>query len=206
MEAVSMKKNLLAAFLVVCLVSVPLLNAAIIDWNCADDGDGAIVMDTPAFSYEGEDLYTLTMSGTQNWAPAHVEGDFTTDTELDPKVWIIEDIENQTTFAWTGYQIVIGMTKTFTISSVVAPDNWTFSITATAAGTIPNGGGSGYVGIVDYYANPGYELAIGDSADFGLKIEFLGTVAFCTEQTPIPEPATLGLFSIGALAFMRRRR
>ena len=197
-------KKLLTAILVI-IFTASFVNADIIDWNCDDDGDGAIVMNTPSFVHDGGDEYTLTMSGTQNWSPAHVEGDFITGENPDPKVWIIEDVENQTTFAWTGYQIIIGMSQSFTINSVIAPDNWTFSIITPVAGTIPNGGGSGYVGIVNYTANPGFELAIGDSGDFGLKVEFLGTVAFCTEQTPIPEPMTLGLLGLGALALRRKK-
>ncbi len=198
-------KKLLTAILIIVFTS-SFVNAAIVEWNCDDDGDGATVMDdTTALVHDIGDEYTLSMSGTQNWSPAHIEGDFITDTELDPKVWIIEEVDNQTSFAWTGYQIIIGMTKTFTISSVMAPDNWTFAITSTVAGSLPNGGGPGYVGIVNYYADPGYEIAIGDSGDFGLKVEFLGTVAFCTEQTPIPEPMTLGLLGLGALALRRKK-
>ncbi|OHB59252.1 MAG: hypothetical protein A2173_09870 [Planctomycetes bacterium RBG_13_44_8b] len=206
-----MKKNILIAFLAVCLLSVSVVSADIVDWNCDDDGDGAIVMDTPAWNYDsGSGEYTLSMAGTQYWAPAHVEGDFTTDTEEDPTVWIIETVDNQTTFDWTGYQILIGMTKNFTIStSVIAPDDWVFEIIQPSVlgggQEIPNGG-TGWLGTIDYSVGTGSPIEIGQSGDFGFKISFLGSVEFCTEQTPIPEPATLALLGIGVLASMRRRR
>ena len=201
-----MNKKILVAFLVISLVSVSLVNAAITDWRCDDDGDGAIVMDTPALTYDSDvNEYTLSMDGLQNWYPAHVVGDFNTDTELDPTVWIAETVDNNTTFAWTDYHITIGMTKTFSIStSVIAPDDWTFVVTQPVVGSIP-GGGTGWVGTIDYYVGDGSPIGIGESGDFGFKVSFLGKVAFCTEQIPTPEPTTLVLLSIGVLAFIRRR-
>src|SRR4030042_1429330 len=114
--------NFFAAFLLFVLASTSLVSASIIDWNCDDDGDGAIVMSYADLIGSGGD-YTLEMDGKQYWYPAHMEGDFTTDTELDPTVWLIEEIENDTTFAWTDYHITIGMDKTFSILStgLVAP-------------------------------------------------------------------------------------
>jgi len=206
-----MGKKILVAFLVISLVSASLVNATITDWRCDDDGDGAIVMGTPALTYDSNvNEYSLSMSGTQNWYPAHVVGDFNTNTELDPTVWIAETVDNNTTFAWTDYHITIGMTKSFSIStSVIAPDNWTFIITQPSVlgggQTLPNGG-TGWLGTIDYYVGAGSPIGIGQSGDFGFKVSFVGSVAFCTEQIPTPEPTTLALLSIGALAFMRRRR
>lgn len=89
-------------------------NASIVSWDCNDDGDGAIVMNQPSIVLTPVgDEYELAMDGVQNRYPAHVEGHFTTDTELDPTVRIIEDVENNTTFAWTDYHIVMGMSHTF---------------------------------------------------------------------------------------------
>ncbi|MGA2915521.1 MAG: PEP-CTERM sorting domain-containing protein [Sedimentisphaerales bacterium] len=199
-----MKKNLLVALLAILLVPLSVVNADIIGWSCADDGDHAIVMGTPTWT-EGSDDYTLTMDCTQNWSPGHLLGDFTTDTELDPKVLIDETVENDTTFAWTDYHITIGMTKTFSFLSVIAPEDWTYDTTPVVAGTIPNGGGPGWVGTVNYYVGTGSPIAIGDDGEFGLKVSFTGSVAFATQQVPTPEPATLALLSIGALVLRRRK-
>lgn len=205
-----MKKNLLVAFLVVCLLSVSLVNADIVSWNCADDGDGGIVMNTPTWSYNsGSDEYTLSMTGKQNFYPAHVIGDFTTDTEEDPTVWIAETVDNNTTFAWTDYHITIGMTKSFSIStSVITPDDWTFIITQPSVlggGQLLPNGGTGWLGTIDYYMGTGSAIGIGQSGDFGFKVSFAGSVDFCTEQIPTPEPATMTLLCIGALALTKRK-
>ena len=203
-------KKVVVIFVVMAVLAVSLpARAEIIDWNCADDGDGKIVMGAPTWGENPDYSYTLGMSCNQYGVPGdagHIGGDFTTDTELDPTVWIVESVDNYTNFAWTDYHITIGMNKTFTIGAVVTPLDWTYVVTAPAPGTIPNGGGPGWVGTVDYFVGTGSPIAITGSGDFGLKVSFLGSVAFNTEQIPTPEPTTLALLSVGALALIRRKR
>lgn len=190
------------------LFSAPFVSAVITDWNCTDDGDGAIVMNDSSTTWgydSGSGEYTLSMVGAQYWYPAHVEGNFTTDTETDPTVWIAETVDNQTTFAWTDYHITIGMTKNFSIStSVIAPDGWTFEVSQPISGQPMPNGGTGWLGTIDYYVGTGSPIAIGSSGDFGFKISFVGTVDFCTEQVPTPEPATLAILGLGATFIMAR--
>jgi hypothetical protein len=200
-------KKIVGVVLAILFVTVS-VNASITGYNCDDDGDGVIVMNSTDLSYDsGLDEYTLSMDCAQmSDAAGHVLGDFTA--PEDPKVWIAETVENQTSFAWTDYHITIGMTQTFSIStSVIAPDDWTFTVTQPIAGLLPNGGGSGYVGTIDYFAAPdGSPIAIGDSGDFGFKVTFAGSVSFCTEQYPTPEPATMSMLALGALALIRRKK
>jgi hypothetical protein len=176
-------------------------SASIVGFSCADDGDGAIVMNPATLTPVGDE-YDLTMSGVQNWHPAHMLGDFTTDTELDPTVRIIEYITNDTTFDWTDYHITITMNKTFTIShtAVVTPTDWTWVITD------PTVSGTNWVGMIDYYQDAGDPVAMGDEGAFGFKVSFLGSVAFSTAQVPTPEPTTIALLGLGAISLIRKRR
>jgi hypothetical protein len=181
---------------------------SIVAWNCDDDGDGAIVMNGPTWTEVGGE-YELRMNGSQYWAPGHILGDFDTDTELDPTVSIIQDLDNDTTFAWTDYHIEIGMNKSFSILStgLWMPAGWTAVITAPLGGQpLPNGSGLGWVGIIDYYIGTGAPVNIGDTATFGFKVSFIGDVQYCTKQYPTPEPTTILLLGLGAMSVIRRRR
>ena len=192
------------------LLAVPTVNATITNWTCADDGDGAIVMNPATMSWtdNGSHDYTLSMKGAQYRGAANVAGDFTTDSDLDPTVGIIEDISNDTTFDWTDYHITIGMSHAFIFVSsyIVTPDGWTESFGSVLSGQpIPNGG-TGWVGTVDYYIGTGDPVAMGDDGMFGFKVSFSGSTAFCTEQNPSPEPATIILLGLGAVSVIRRKR
>jgi MYXO-CTERM domain-containing protein len=192
---------------ILALTVAATVNANIISHSCADDGDGAIVMNTQETTWaDTPDGYKLNMYGTQYGYPAHLGGDFCTDTETDPTVWIVESVDNETGFTWTDYHIAVGMNKSFSITGVVAPPDWTSQITAPQANLqMPNNppGTLGWVGYVDYYA--GTTIAPGQSGDFGVVVSFLGTVAFSTEQVPTPEPITMSLLGLGGLALLRRR-
>jgi hypothetical protein len=176
----------------------------ILQWNLEPAGDGGTVAVTSSNLTETTpDQYELVAGCSQYGSPALLAGSFTTDA-TDPTVWLAQTIQNDTTFDWTGYHLAIGMTQPFTITGVIAPDNWTWTITDPVPGTTPSGI-AGYIGDVDYSVGTGSPIAQGASGDFGLIIHFNGSIAYCTQQVPLPEPATLGLLAIG-LAALRRRR
>jgi hypothetical protein len=200
----------LCSFILLFLVT-PCVNATITGWTCAPDGDGAITMSYTTLTTESGG-YLLDMDGAQHSFPAHLAGNFTTDTLQDPTVRILEGVDNDTSVDWTDYHITIGMNNsTFAISStsgLVMPTGWYAVVTAPAPGSMPNGGGPGYVGSIDYYMGTGSVVTIGNSADFGFKISFLGSTVFSTEQIPtfVPEPTTMALLGLGGLALIKRRR
>jgi MYXO-CTERM domain-containing protein len=197
-----MKLNTLIAVLVVLSVSVA--RGAIIDWSLQADGDGAIVTDSATFTPSTDANY-LNVDAAQLLSPGHLSGSFTTDTETDPTVWVVETVENQTNFTWTDYHIEIGMDKNFSIVGVISPQDWTWLITPPIPGQpLPCESGTGWVGTVDYYAGP--PIAPGESGQFGFVVSFDGSVFFCTEQVPTPEPAAGGLLAVAALFLRRGRR
>ncbi len=190
---------------VILLLCAASTNANIIGAEAADDGDGAIV----CVATWDQGTSTMNIDGVQYWKPGHIAGSFTTDTELDPTVWIVESVDNYTNFIWTDYHIDIGMNKPFSIVGVVAPPDWTWAITPPASGQqLPNQppGTLGWVGTVNYYA--GTPIGIGQTGTFGLVVSFAGSVQFCTAQTPtgIPEPATMTMLGLGTLLFLRKRK
>jgi hypothetical protein len=194
------------------LFAVSTVNASIVNWNCDDDGDGGIVMNynSIALTPVGSE-YQLSMSGAQYFGPAHVAGAFTTDTELDPTVRILEDVSNDTTFAWTDYHITIGMTKAFSFvdAGLMMPAGW-YAVTGSVLSGQPLPGdispGTGWVGTINYYQGTGATVDIGSDGIFGLKVSFLGSTNFYTAQVPTPEPTTILLLGLGAMSVIRRRR
>jgi hypothetical protein len=193
---------------ILLFLATPCVNASITGWTCGPDGDGAITMNYTTLTPDNGE-YLLDMDGQQYWYPAHLAGSFTTSDLLDPTVHIMEGVTNDTDFAWADYHITIGMNNnTFSILStgVTAPSGWTWNITAPVAGNMPNNGGAGYVGVINYYQGTGSSVAIGNDFDFGFKISFQGNTVFSTEQIPTPEPATIALLGLGAVSVIRRKR
>lgn len=172
--------------------------ASIVDVTAADDGDGVVTCVAVWDSMQ----QALFIDGSHNiWDAGHVHGTVTTDSEEDPILTIINTIDNDTGFVWTGYIVNIYMNKTFSIpwATVYVPEDWTTAITQPQ----PIGGGQ-YMGTVTYSA--GTPLAPGQTLAFGYQLSFVGSVQFTQEMIPVPEPATLALLAVGGLMIWRGRR
>jgi hypothetical protein len=200
-----MLKSRVFLYLAFLFLVCPLATAEIIDWTCDDDGDGAIVMESALFGPSAEG-YSLELICTQNWYPGHLQGDFITDTPEDPTVSLVQIITNDTDFVWTDYHITIGMPQPFSIVGAFGPTDWTWNVTpATDRLALPGHPTprTCWVGTIHYYA--GSPIPIGGSGRFGFVVSFEGTVSFCTEQIPTPEPTSVLLLALGALTVLRRR-
>ncbi|MFH1419060.1 MAG: hypothetical protein ABII12_12345 [Planctomycetota bacterium] len=191
------------ALAMVALMAGPVA-ADVVNANCYDDGDGAVTMGAWSWSWDDpSDTATMNVPEVQHWGPAHIFTEFITDTPEDPSAWVIKEVENDTTFDWTDYHINVSLDKPFTIVTATSPDGWLAPVITPAT----DQGGGLWLGWVDYYYDgAGTEIAIGSTGEFGVKLNFAGTVSFCMEQIPTPEPSTACLLAVSAIMLLRRRR
>lgn len=130
------------------------------------------------------------------YGSGNIAAGISTDTIADPTLSILNTINNDTGFPWTGYMVDVSMSDAFSISNPkVINSGWTASITQ------PVWNGSEYMGQVAYTG--GIAVPDGQLLVFGYDITFAGGTQFDFGQklTPVPEPGTVGFLALGALAF-----
>jgi len=112
-------------------------------------------------------------------------------TDSDPSLHISKTITNNSTFVWTDYHIVISGQGVSYVSGSASSDKF---------GTIVEG-----VNSIDFYAPQ--LVPIGQSVTVAFDVQIPeGMFSFGIDQTPTPEPATLGMLAMGGLALIRRKR
>jgi hypothetical protein len=180
-------------------------SASIISADCAADGDGALQYSATNWD---SGTYTMSIDAGQYWGPGHMIGDFVTDTELDPTVTMHNTIDNDTGFDWTAYHVNVYMNKYFTLASptvyypFTTSPGWSGNITVSPAVLVSPGVWEAQVDFVG-----GSPILDGTGViDFSYQASFTGTVSFCQEMVPIPEPGILALGLSGLVALVVTRR
>jgi len=166
------------------------------DWNYS----GEIYCYSPLWDSTGN----IGIDGYQS-GPGQMEGTITTSDPVDPTLTIANTIDNDSAFAWTGYIVNVSMNTGFTILSAAAtaPPGWTANITQPGA---PVGGI--YTGTIDYLGGTPVAIApaVNSELDFTYQVSFSGATSYnLTESvTPVPEPGTFGLLTLGVLLLSGR--
>ena len=191
----------------VCLLAIATLaNASITGVNLASDGDGAIICDT---AWDQAEL--VNVIGNQYWGPGHIEGTILASSPADPNLILHNVIDNDTTFAWTSYQVNVYLPVDFSVSTIIAYDPAGSSgalVQAPTYGTWDIDGTSvdAYKATILY--TPGTPVAVGGAFEYRYKLTFEGATSyqFTQEMIPLPEPATMALLALGGLAMLKRRK
>jgi len=207
------------AFLCAVLAWACAAKATILDWNCNNDGDGAInCAQTGWWWNAGAGEWDLDIRGNQFKTPGHMLMDFTTDSGLDPTIKAANFVTNDTApyFTWTGYQVDLTLyTDTALTSSsilsaaVTSPGDWLPpAITQPTGGAISPTVIDGKTFNYEYTGAIGFEggtaIGFGGELDFNYKLTFAGATNYYAVQgmTPIPEPASIALVLSGLAALL----
>lgn len=214
-----MRFSTLFALLAILLFSTCAF-AEITGFDCAADGDGAIVCQ-PVTWADTPDGYEMGIVGNQFSGPGHMIGHFTTNDPLDPIVKSLNSFDNYSGFTWTGYNVDVILDQYFTLSNVVSPTpgDWhvSYDQTSTLQSTVIVDGvnvGPKYVAHISYTAGTpvlsGTDPVAndGETLDFNYKISFSGSTSYTLIQqgAPVPEPGILALLACGAVGLLVARR
>lgn len=189
MKLKTISSSVAALFLTAAL---PSAHANVTGISYSSDGSGAI--NCPYYYWPGGT--DVNVYGTQYSGPGNILFNVNTDSSGDPTLTLGNSINNDTSFAWTGYEVQVTMSQTFTLSAatITAPPDWIVGSVMQPGAPVAGI----YTG--DIIFNAGTPIQPGGQIDFSYQLSFLGSVQFTETLTPTPEPGTVSLLVGGALA------
>jgi len=116
-----------------------------------------------------------------------MSGETTTDPIFRTTKWVT----NESGVAWTSYELTLGASGPLFVGTT-SSDLFSSAVISDGGLKITYSGG---------VVNPNDEVAL----NFRVQVFTTGGFSTCLTQNPIPEPATLTLLGLGALAFIRRK-
>jgi hypothetical protein len=184
------------------LTALPSARATVTGISYSPVGTGAI--SCPVYSWPGGT--DVNIYGSQFSGPGSILFNVTTDSSGDPTLTLGNSINNDTGFAWTGYEVQVTMGQTFNLSaaSVTVPPDW------TVASVMQPGAPVAGIYTGDIIFSAGTPVQPDSALDFSYQLSFTGSVQFTETLTPTPEPGTAGLLVGGAFLLggwvIRKRR
>jgi hypothetical protein len=148
---------------------------------------------------------------------ARMVGDIYTDTIADPTLTISSSVNNDTGFAWNGYQVNVVMSVPFAFTApapnVQNPPVNDWFLAAVVPPTLQGGASPWpgfYEGTLDFSAGtPVGALGVLDfqyTISFGSSTHYILTQEMIPSMVTIPEPSTIALLAIGGLGLVMRLR
>jgi hypothetical protein len=205
-------KKLITPFIVMAgLACGSIANASITGASWNSDGDADLVC-TYLYPFYND---TLTMDGIQYGPVAHMLGTVTTDTVLDPTLFLGSEVDNDTSLIWTDYHVNVVMAVPFTFVGTPTVSNpsandWFVSSVSAPAFQVSGPYAGLYEGTINFLG--GTQIGIGGTLDFFYGINFSSSLdyAFTQEMIPsgyaVPEPGTLAFAAVGGLMLALRLR
>jgi hypothetical protein len=132
-------------------------------------------------------------------------GTITTSDPLDPTLTINNSINNDSGFAWTGYNVQVFLNTNFSISFPAVPVSNPSGWSASVVTAVHFDSGSGlWTGTIDYVGGTPVSPVNSDpnnEFDFAYKVTFSGLTSYSLTEsvTPVPEPGTFSLLMVGGL-------
>lgn len=156
-------------------------------FQCAFPDDPTQAIHSWNFNY---DIYKLTLAENLPALGAD-QVIMSGQTDEDPVFTVTKTVTNSSTITWTSYELTLSPTGPL-FTGTPSSDVFSSAVISDGGLKITYSGGS---------------LAPGNTVNlnFSILVSSIGMFSVCLTQNPIPEPATIAMLSLGALAFFRRK-